>query len=896
MLSGSRRPSRRCVLLAGAALGFAALAQAAPSPRRAITKRLSALHSPFILGCNAGGITSLRFRGDRFDTDYVRAGGLFGQVRARFRRGEGPWETIDTRDDRRGDYGRGTASTSAVREGVTLTSQLSLEEDALFWRIVLRNDGKEAIEVGDLMLPLPMDTRFAAGRAPTEAVLKHSFVSGHGSHIFWMRSNSAGPYLLMLPDRSSALEYWDRRRLVEGEEESWCAFIHAAAAAAETAAEGNDWRRPVTSLHVAPGAEHSYAFRFIWVRGYAEARDAIAAAGLIDVEVVPGMTVPSDMHVDIALRSSDPIERIEAEFPDDTAIEPLPPRSGCQLFRVRFVRLGENRLTLHQPGGRRTHLEFFACEPIETLLGKRAAFIARRQHRDPSKWYDGLFGEWNMESQMLLGPDNYDRIGGWRIYAVTCDDPGLSKPAFLAIKNAEFPDAKEVAALDHYIETFVWGGLQRSTGENHPYAIYGIPDWKQNRESPDPGPKGRQHYWRPYDYPHIFATYFAMYRVARDHREIPTRLTAREYLERAFGTARAMFTIPMEVTGWSAYRTGFYNECVIPDLAAALDEEGMTGEAAELRHHWARKVHDFVAGDVDLFGSEYPFDSTGFESTQALARSALDTPRAMGVTRVQAEEFARRQIDANLFCRGWLEPSYYYLGSDYRAQAGDSYTLTYMAQMGGWALLDHALHDAADPFPLLRLGYASQLSAFALINSGPADTGHGYWYPGEANDGAAAGGYEPASRGMTWLDQPHHGGAWYYACEIDLGFCGAVRAAATIVADDPLFGSIALGGRLVSSEEGRVVFPADGVRRRLHLRSGSGGFDLILHGARFRAGHPVRIAVDGRSARFRVERFDPAQPFVEVERRLVGGSRQRARVALAGDEIVVHFGSETDSG
>ncbi|WP_314963881.1 hypothetical protein [Bradyrhizobium cosmicum] len=70
-----------------------------------------------------------------------------------------------------------------------------------------------------------------------------------------------------------------------------------------------------------------------------------------------------------------------------------------------------------------------------------------------------------METQVLLGPDNYDRIKGCRIYEVTCDDPGLSKPAYLATKNAEHPDAAEVAALDRYIDTFVWGGLQRTTQE-----------------------------------------------------------------------------------------------------------------------------------------------------------------------------------------------------------------------------------------------------------------------------------------------------------------------------------------------------------------------------------------------------------------------------------------------
>jgi hypothetical protein len=539
-------------------------------------------------------------------------------------------------------------------------------------------------------------------------------------------------------------------------------------------------------------------------------------------------------------------------------------------------------LTLHQPGGRRTFLEFFATEPVETMMKKRAAFIVRRQHRDPAKWYDGLFGEWNMESHTLLGPDNYDRIKGWRIYEVTCDDPGLSKPAYLATKNAEHPVAEEVAALDRYIEKFVWGGLQRTTQESYPYAIYGIPDWRQNRESADPGRKGRLHIWRPYDYPHIFAIYLAMHRIARDHPAIPTKLSARDYLVRAYGTAVAMFTVPLRIDGWSAYKTGFYNECVIPELIEALRAADMAREAATLEAHWARKVRWFVQNDADLFGSEYPFDSTGFESTQALARSAIDRPDAMGVTPAQARAFSGRQIAANLFCRGWLEPAYYYLGSDYRAQGGDAYTLTYMAQMGGWAVIDHALNDAADPHPLLRLGYASQLSAWALLNSGPAESDHGFWYPGEGDDGAAAGGFEPAAMGHTWLDQPHHRGAWYYSCEIDLGFCGAVRAAATILADDPIFGRTCYGGLWQQRDGGTTIVPRDGVRRRLSLRLHQAALDLVLLDARFAAEQPIQIAEEGRRLAFAVEPFASGADRVAATVRSGEGGWTRRSIAVRG--------------
>ncbi|GAM05229.1 hypothetical protein [Novosphingobium sp. MBES04] len=39
--------------------------------------------------------------------------------------------------------------------------------------------------------------------------MKHSFISGAGSHVFWQRKDSATPWLAMFPQEGSALEYWE---------------------------------------------------------------------------------------------------------------------------------------------------------------------------------------------------------------------------------------------------------------------------------------------------------------------------------------------------------------------------------------------------------------------------------------------------------------------------------------------------------------------------------------------------------------------------------------------------------------------------------------------------------------------------------------------------------------
>jgi hypothetical protein len=841
--------------------------------------KASAGASPFLLEFDGPALTSLRFAGDAFSTDYVATGQALGHVEIAWRRHNGPWQSFQTANatvqTSPGEYRVEDEHGEALAVAVSLKPQNSL----LRWSISLRNLSSDPIEIGDLALPLPMHSTFSGKEPASASVLKHSFISGHGSFLFWMRSNSVGPYLVMTPERETHLEYWNhmppRPRQTQaavpgqtqaqapntvapnGQRPAFRAYVHSVAVGEAVQAAGGRWRQPRTSVTLGAtgktGADREYAFQLAWAKDYEEVRQRLVDAGLIDVEVAPGMTVPSDLSTCIALRSRDRIESVVAKHPQQTTIASLGESDGWVFYRVKFSQLGENMLTVNQAGGRATRLEFFATEPLETLIHKRAAFIAKHQVRDASKWYNGLLAEWAMDTQVQLGPDNYDRIKGWRIYEVTCDDPGLSKPAYLSSKNAEFPAPAEVEALDYYIEHFVWGGLQRTTEESDSYGIYGIPDWKQNRDSSDPGSKGKLHIWRCYDYPHIVVMYFSMYKIARDYPGMKMKLDKATYLERAYGTALGMFTIPMRVTGWSAYKTGFYNEVVIPQLIDELDIVGKHDEAAQLRMHWEKKVAFFVSGNPNLFGSEYAFDSTGFESTQAIARYALDHPQTPDTTPEAAVKFGETQIRANLFCRGVVEKAYYYYGSDYRAGAGDAFTLTYMSPMGGWSVLDHALHDRRAPDATIRLGYASILSSWSLMNTGTQETGFGYWFPGEANDGGTGGGFEPAAYGMTWLGQPHHRGPWYYSSETDLGYCGALRAASTIVADDPVFGRFCFGGEMLAKDGSLQIIPRDGVRRRLHLRTNGQQIDFELTGARFAKEKPIHWSTGRQRFRFALE-------------------------------------------
>jgi hypothetical protein len=199
-----------------------------------------------------GAIVSLKRADDAFDTDYVQSERRLGDAIVRYRR-DGDWEQLDTaewtgeRTVSPSDNGSTHGASYRICDGSTPILDLNIgfvvEDEAIRWNIALANLTAEALEIGDVAIPLPMNGNFR--QQPTTAVLKHSFISGHGSFLFWMRRNSVGPYLTMTPAGGTKLEYWESQG-------GYRVFIHSAAAGAAARERGTAWRQPHTSATLAP--------------------------------------------------------------------------------------------------------------------------------------------------------------------------------------------------------------------------------------------------------------------------------------------------------------------------------------------------------------------------------------------------------------------------------------------------------------------------------------------------------------------------------------------------------------------------------------------------------------------------------------------------------------------
>ena len=826
-----------------------------------------------------GWLSSLRHAKDPDQVEFIRPGETLGPVHLRVRTAGGAWRNAGKPAD-----------------GVDLRSNIILRGEALRWEIHVANSGGQAFEIGDLALPLPMNTDYVADHEETftHRVFRHAFISGNGSFLYWLPVKGSGHFLVMMPEGDTRLEFFtaDGMDYASGKEH-FTAFAHAKASA-ESDPRGT-WRQPLTSRTLQPGEQASYVFAFYWADSYDAIRALLRQHGGVDVQVAPGMTVPRSQEIRLALGTQHQIEDIAAEFPDESTISQSGTRrNDTSIYQIKFTRLGENLLTVRYGGGRSLTLEFFVTEPLESLLRKRAGFIVKnQQYRDPAKWYDGLYSLWDRRQPAganLLGPD---RLGGQPAYAVSgSDDPSNSKCLLVAEKNVAFPNPEEVASLEYFIKRFVWGKQQRTDKESpYPYGIYGSDSWQQNRDAARdpldqgvsrPGGPSACRMWRTFDYPTYFALYFDLYRIAKQRPEFVNECDAAGYLERAYGTARAYFEVPAHIrmdggwafTGWVywQYTTGNFHEKYLLPLMAALAAEGHKEQAEFLRAEWEKKVKYFIYDNPWPFASEMPIDSTAYESTYAAAKYALEVPLQPDTDLWQDQnsrqwfshpkidpkrhqQFLLRQHLANLACRGVMESHYWSLGSDFRGCGSASYTLSYMSQMGGWAVLDYALHHDPNPAANLRLGYASMCSSWALMNSGDANSNYGSWTPGPLHDGAMSWGFQPRRVGTEWnpatRDLPR--GPWPVCGEADHGLVAAIEAARTVLFEDPLFGLFAYGGDIERTRDVISVIPRDGVRQRFSALLGKTRLHLEWERDGFEADTALELTARLDVLRFSVE-------------------------------------------
>lgn len=743
---------------------------------------------------------------------------------------------------------KGSKNSGGIRDftfGQTFEAQ---SDGSITWSQTVTNTSSSPLVIGDWGIPVPDNEMWNEGDEIYETrVVMHSSVARHNSYVTMQRPSGQGGMVVIATDPSSGagFEYQDHWRTEEVGTTDWATdnahygkglnvyYVHSSA----IQRTGRGYV-PSTSTTIAAGASKTYRFTILTVADELALGDALHSLGMVDVSVVPGLVVAYDRPVRIALRTRGSITSVKASTRNDLGgSAPAAPTVSAattsgqhSLYTLTFTRahLGQNDVEVtftDSLGAARTaDLRLWVTDSTAALLDAHARFIVTK-----TQWTaaDGLaaddvrlatFDDWMMNASDGSLPTGSTGPRGRRNefygYWGLGDDWGLTHGQFLAEKQWSRPVAAEVEALDAYLCVAVWKTLMGNTGDGQAsYKVYDF--WKEGA----PGAANDTPSYRGYAYPHIYNTFFAMYRVAREHPDL-VRYThpATWYLTRAYGVFKELYDGDVSYN-WD---TGLMGEMTTPWIIEALRTEGMNAEADDVVAKMKKKYSTFSTATYP-YGSEYSYDNTGEEAVYMLARLNIDDDRD------NALRMMRDIVKKTRASRGH-EPFWYYY-ADPVTNLGESWwQFQYSSALAGASLDDYltrtaALETGSNALPaarralLSRLNHAGKTNLFCLVNSGQISS-----HPD--NVGASAWTYQ-AEKGVLGTNGLGGGrstrllnGFRGMTGESDLSLWAALQTlSADVVTDDPVFGVVGYGADVTQDEHSWIIEPKDGLQRRINVIS-----------------------------------------------------------------------------
>jgi len=362
------------------------------------------------------------------------------------------------------------------------------------------------------------------------------------------------------------------------------------------------------------------------------------------------------------------------------------------------------------------------------------------------------------------------------------------------MKELVQPNKEEIDKLQQFIDGVVWGGLQYKDGERK-YGVRKSLFYYQPGEMP-PGyyrpdfdwstwtswsKKDSERVDRSYDYPHVAALYWVMYRLARNHQGLVTNHPWDWYLNQAYETSIAM---PKYAADLGSF--GQMEGTVFLQILADLKREGMNEKAADLEakmhartERWREQAYPF--------GSEMPWDSTGQEEVYDWTKYFGYGDKAdVTLNAILGYDPAIPHWGYNGSARRYWD--FIFAGKDRRLERQLHH---YGSSMNAIPLLAE-YRDHPDDLYLLRVGYAGTVGTLTDIDQQGFPSAAFHSFPDMLKPDPITGDYGPNFFGHAWNT-------------------------ATYVINDPQFGWQAFGGNVKAEGATVWITPLDSARMRVYI-------------------------------------------------------------------------------
>jgi len=727
----------------------------------------------------------------------------------------------------------------------------ALDRGKLILRFTLKNKSTDAVEVGALGIPMIFNNVLndrTLEQAHTICSFYDPYIGEDAGYLQVTRLNGHGPTLLVVPDGRTPFEAYKpilnawRSRTVpiftdptprgitfEGFYD-W--MVHTQAFAENEWKNAQQWNPP-TFLKLAPGESKFYGVKFL-VADQIRDIEKILIANRRPVAVgIPGYVLPMDIDARLFLKYSRNVKSVQVEPQGAITISANKiTRGGWKAYTLRGKTWGRTRLVVTYQDGLVQAIHYDVIKPASEAVADMGHFLTTKQwfqdpndpfHRSPSVI------SFDRDTNQMVTQDSRVWVAG------LSDEGGAGSWLAAMMKELGEPSTEETAKLQQFVDGVLWGGLQYKDGPRQ-YGVRKSLFYYQPDEMPPNYYRSDLNWkswtsWnkeasavvdRSYNYPHVAAAYWVLYRLARNDDGLITNHLWDWYLTRAYETSLAMNKYAPGLA-----RFGQMEGDIFLQILLDLQREGWSEQATQIESEM-RKRADVWRQEKYPFGSEMPWDSTGQEEVYAWTKYFGD------------EQKAQVTLDAIL---GYMPtvPHWGYNGSARRywdfIYAGKTQRLERQLHHYGSGinaipvLAEYREHP--DDLYLLRVGYGGAMGALTDIDQ----------------EGFASCAFH-SFPDMLKFDA--------YTADNGPNFYGHAMTTATYLVQHPEFGWLAFGGN-VRVEKGVVkATPLDSFRTRIYVAPH--GLWLTLDAGQFEA-----LELNSKSGKLRVA-LAPATDFSPAAR------------------------------
>ncbi|KAF7762245.1 hypothetical protein Agabi119p4_8838 [Agaricus bisporus var. burnettii] len=665
----------------------------------------------------------------------------------------------------------------------------------------IKNSQNFAVEIGSLGVPLEFNNIFTdRTREDTNenCSVFDPYIGQDAGFVQVTPLLGTLPPLVVIPVGNSPLEGW--RFLVESPD--FAPFyqsqtfeglyewqFHTLAWAQHEWSHATPWNAP-TSFTLQPGQTRTYGIEFRMASSIRNIETTLQDAKRPVAVGLPGYILPMDQDGKLFLHNSaasvqnmsvTPSGALSWTENSDAKV------SGWVGFDITAHTWGRSRLSITYSDGSLQTVHYYVTHGATQAVADLGNFLTTAQ------WFDEASDPFTRSPSVI----SYDR----EIDAIVKDDPrawipGLSNEAgagsWLAVMMKQYaqPSQAEVTKLEQFVDTVLSGSLQNSDGtvkrsvyfyEPSRLPDYSYPEdfiwrtwWSWDRASSFDNDRG-------YDYIHVAAAYWAMYRVARNYPALVHTHDWQWYIDKAVLTVSAM----------SGPRVGFTNvglmgETVLTLLLDDLQREGLTTNATLVEDAMRDRANGW-AKERFPYGSELAWDSTSQEGVYAWTRYFNDSETATNtLNSILAYEPLIPHWGYNGNARRYWDNLYGGKIMRYERQIHH-----YGSGLNSLPLISEFQSSPSDIF-LLRLGFGGLSGPLSNIDQ----------------EGFASASFHAFADTLEWDA---------YSGDYGPNFSGHAMGMGTFIIDHPDFGWQAFGGNIVAKSPAIRVEVKDSIRRRVYL-------------------------------------------------------------------------------